>query len=91
MASSDVPASRGGAKPRPPSPPASQPRRARQRPVPKLLGAWKAEAAEGGQTNVYRLPLSALLLSGLTYDADEGPALDVLSGVIASAPTSLTL
>jgi hypothetical protein len=54
----------------------------RVRALHTLAARWHEQAR--GPRSVYHLPLSALLLHGLTYDADSPPALDILLGVLAT-------
>ena len=51
--------------------------------VREMVKSWKGQTGEHGpRTPASELPLAALLLSGLTHGADEGPAADVLTSVI---------
>ena len=80
MATPSVPPARAAAKPRAPSAPASQPRRGPSLPLRRLAKTWKGQRDPDAPKALQDLPLSAVLLSGLTISADEGPAIDVLHG-----------
>ena len=51
--------------------------------VREMVKSWRGQTGEHGRrTPASELPLAALLLSGLTHGADEGPAADVLTSAI---------
>jgi hypothetical protein len=57
----------------------------RRRPASRrLLDLWERQACSETFKNTDELPLAAVLLSGLTLGADEGPGLDVLAGIDAT-------
>src|SRR5262249_18054587 len=63
-----------------PAPAAGGPR-SRARALGRLSARWNRQRTEGQRLPIEELPLSALLLHGLTYTADEGPALDILGAI----------